>query len=275
MLLFESPLGKTTTYSQHYDPSLLYPIPRTLAREAIGLKDPLPFQGADLWTAYELSWLSKKGQPLLAIADILVPLTTPQIAESKSVKLYLNSYSQTAFASPQEVQEKIEKDLSSCSGGPVKVRLILQEDFPKEQIESWNGICLDHLDIDYHDYQRSPKILENSAHSHGSHVQETLYTYLFKSHCLVTGQPDWAGIKISYEGPRIDPKAVSRYLVSYRLHSGIAEQCVEQIFMDIWQACTPKNLTVYGRFTRRGGIDINPFRTNYQDIPKNLRLAFQ
>lgn len=272
-MLFESPLGKTTTYSEHYDPDLLYPIPRSLAREAIGLKEHIPFQGADLWTAYELSWLSPQGKPVIAIADILVPISTPHIAESKSVKLYLNSYSQTPFASPQEVQERIERDLSACAQGAVTVRLVLADEFPHEKIESWTGTCLDHLDIDYQVYQRSPQLLTESAHE--AIVQETLYTYLFKSHCLVTGQPDWAGIKISYEGPRINPKALSRYLVSYRLHSGIAEQCVEQIFMDIWHAYKPKNLTVYGRFTRRGGIDINPFRTTYQPTPKNLRLAFQ
>ena len=270
-LTVESSLGKQTDYVSTYTPTLLFPIARKLARESIGLQDSLPFHGVDLWTAYEISWLNSKGKPEVAIADFYIPYNTENLIESKSFKLYLNSFNQTHFDSMEEVQALLEKDLSQAAKGHVGVKLIPSSLFNFQRIDSFPGTCLDDLDISTDTYNVEPNFLQAGNET----VFETYYTHLLKSNCLVTGQPDWATVLIRYEGRRIDPAGLLKYLISFRNHQGFHEQCVEKMFWDLTERCEPKKLTVYARYTRRGGLDINPFRSNFEMDPENIRLAQQ
>ena len=276
----DSQLGKPAPFVERYDASLLFPISRAPKREEIGLAGQLPFSGADLWTAFELSWLNMRGKPQVAIAHIVVPCETPNIVESKSLKLYLASFSGTAFGSAQEVRERIRADISEAvwRGAPapasVGVRLLLPEEFDREPVQELDGLSLDRLDIECTDYLPAPHLL--SAATGESPVEETLTSNLLKSNCLVTGQPDWGAIRIHYSGAQIDQGGLLRYLVSFRNHNEFHEQCVERIFMDLWQRCKPVKLTVYARYTRRGGLDINPYRTSHPGaLPANVRTARQ
>lgn len=259
-------------YRDTYDPGLLQPVPRAPHRKELGIGEPLPFGGADIWTAYELSWLDPKGKPQVAMATFVVPADTPNLVESKSFKLYLNSFNQTPVASPEALRETLQKDLAGACGAPVGVEIRLPEDFGDERIEELDGECIDAIDVETRDYLPNPDHLRTGR----SPAEETLVSNLLKTNCPLTGQPDWAGIQIRYTGPRIDRAGLLRYLVSFRRHGGFHEHCTERIFMDILRRCRPGSLTVYARYTRRGGLDINPFRTNCgEKLPRNVRTARQ
>ena len=276
----QSQLGKPSAYVDQYDPSLLFPIARVAKRGEIGITGTLPFMGADLWTAYELSWLTPRGKPQVALAHIVVPCESPNIIESKSFKLYLNSFSNTAFADAQAVQARLRADLSeavwrgTAVQSSVGVRLLLPELFDQEPIHELDGVNLDRLDIECNRYTPAPELL--TAAFDEQPVSEVLTSNLLKSNCLVTGQPDWGSLQIRYSGPQIDQAGLLQYIVSFRNHNEFHEQCVERIFIDIWSRCRPVQLSVYARYTRRGGLDINPFRTSHpQALPSPVRTARQ
>jgi 7-cyano-7-deazaguanine reductase len=273
-------LGKPTSYPDQYDPSLLFPLERAPKRAEIGLPGAVPFFGADLWTAYELSWLNPRGKPQLAIAHITVPCETPNIIESKSLKLYLGSFNGTVFASPEEVRQRLRADLSEAvwrgaiAPATIGVRLLLPELFDQEPIHELDGLSVDRLDVECTDYTPNPALLKVAGDE--PPVEEVLTSNLLKSNCLVTGQPDWGSVQIRYAGPAIDQEGLLRYLVSFRNHNEFHEQCVERIFMDLWRHCRPARLAVYARYTRRGGLDINPLRTSHpMALPPNVRTARQ
>ena len=275
-----SELGKSSAYVDQYDASLLFPIPRLAKREEIGVGAAPPFFGADLWTAFELSWLNLRGKPQLALAHFTVPCETPNIVESKSFKLYLNSFNNSRFADASAVQARLRADISEAAwrGAPhaatVGVRLLLPELFDREPVHELDGLSLDRLDVECSRYTPAPDLLR--AMLDEPPVTEVLTSNLLKSNCLVTGQPDWGSVRISYSGPQINQEGLLQYLVSYRNHNEFHEQCVERIFMDLWTRCKPVKLTVYARYTRRGGLDINPFRTSHpQAMPPNVRTARQ
>jgi len=285
-----SQLGQASAYIDHYDASLLFPIARAGKRAEIGLAAQMPFFGADMWTAFELSWLNLRGKPQVALAHFTVPCETPNIIESKSLKLYLNSFNNTPFADADAVKARLRADLSEAvwrdttQAAPVTatkpapasigVRILLPELFDREPVYELDGLSLDRLDVECTRYTPAPdllKVLPDEAP-----VTEVLVSNLLKSNCLVTGQPDWGSVQISYTGAPIDQEALLQYLVSYRNHNEFHEQCVERIFMDLWTRCKPLKLSVYARYTRRGGLDINPFRTSYpQALPANTRMARQ
>ncbi|MDO8440170.1 MAG: NADPH-dependent 7-cyano-7-deazaguanine reductase QueF [Polaromonas sp.] len=269
-----SQLGKTSAYIDQYDASLLFPIARAVKREELGLKEALPFFGADMWTAYELSWLNLRGKPQVALAHITVPCESPRIVESKSFKLYLNSFNQTRFLDAREVRERIRADLNAVVGAGVGVKTLGPELFDQEPVHELDGLNLDRLDVECLHYTPAPESLFADAAE--PPVSETLVSNLLKSNCPVTGQPDWGSVQIRYSGPPIDQEGLLQYLVSFRKHNEFHEQCVERIFMDVWTRCRPLKLSVYARYTRRGGLDINPFRTSYpQALPANIRTARQ
>lgn len=268
------PLGKTTEYISRYDPTLLCPFPRQVKRDVIGITESLPFQGYDIWNAYELSWLNKKGKPIVAMGEFHVPCRSPNLIESKSFKLYLNSFNQTRFADFAEVEQRMIIDLSAAAGGPVRVRLLESDQFVTEQIVPLPGDCIDALDITVDEYALDPSLLEAAADPQQI-VVESLHSHLLKSNCLVTNQPDWGSVLIRYRGGKLDREALLRYLISFRQHNEFHEQCVERIYVDLMRYCQPQQLTVYARYTRRGGLDINPFRSNFEARIANLRLARQ
>lgn len=264
----ESPLGHATVYVETYSPDQLYPIPRKLARDKIGLKEPLPFTGIDIWTGYEISWLNLKGKPEIAMAEFHFPCTSSHVVESKSFKLYLNSFNQSKFASFADVQKTMQKDLSKACGAEISMSLFAPRPFPNQE---FSGICLDSLPVETDQYHVDPSLLKTST----ARAEETLYTHLLKSNCLATGQPDWGSVQISYRGPKIDHESLLKYFISFRRHAGFAEHCVEQIYSDLIKHCAPERLSVYCRYTRRGGLDINPFRSNFEQAPKNSRQIRQ
>ncbi|CCN48431.1 NADPH-dependent 7-cyano-7-deazaguanine reductase [Vibrio nigripulchritudo MADA3029] len=267
-------LGQKTEYSSQYDPSLLQGVPRSLNRDDIQLTGDLPFVGVDIWTLYELSWLNRNGLPQVAVGEMMLPATSPNLVESKSFKLYLNSYNQTQFDSWEQVQASLVKDLSECAGEPVEVVINPVSHYDNQPIVSLQGECIDEQDITIESYEFDPELLRNA--SSDEMVTETLVSNLLKSNCLITNQPDWGSVSIEYTGSRIDREALLRYLVSFREHNEFHEQCVERIFTDIQKYCAPTSLTVFARYTRRGGLDINPYRSTEQSKPdNNLRLARQ
>lgn len=275
-----SPLGQATQYLDQYDASLLFPIPRAAQRDKLGISQRLPFLGADLWTAFELSWLNARGKPQLALAHITVPCESANIIESKSLKLYLGSFSNTRFADAAEVQARLRADLTEAAWrgavvlSSVGVKLIAPELFDQEPLHELDGLSLDRLDLDCEHYTPAPELLSSATDE--APVSEVLTSNLLKSNCPVTGQPDWGSLQISYFGPQIDQAGLLRYIVSFRNHNGFHEDCVERIFMDIQARCLPHKLSVYARYTRRGGLDINPFRASYpQALPHNVRTARQ
>jgi len=270
--LAASPLGHATTYADEYDAGLLFPVERAPLRAELALPVPLPFRGADVWNAYELSWLDAGGKPQVAIATFTVPADSPCIVESKSVKLYLTAFNQTRFASEAEVAARIARDLSAATGSAVEVALTLPARFATLAHRELEGIWLDTLSLAAVDPQPAPERLVAA----GAVVEETLATRLFRSLCPVTGQPDYASVQIRYRGPRIDGAGLLAYLVSFRRHPGFHEHCVERIFADVWRRCAPQSLAVHARFTRRGGVDINPWRSSTDEAPPpNLRTARQ
>ena len=275
-----SPLGKTSAYIDQYDASLLFPLPREPKRREIGVLGSVPFLGADLWTAFELSWLNLRGKPQVAIAHITIPCESTHIVESKSFKLYLNSFNNTRLASADEVRDRIRADISAAiwHGGPVAstvgVRLLSPELFNREPVRELEGLSIDRLDVECSVYQPAPGLL--SAALDEKPVTEILTSDLLKSNCLVTGQPDWGSVQISYSGPQIDQAGLLQYIVSFRNHNEFHEQCVERMYMDIMARCKPAKLSVYARYTRRGGLDINPWRSSHpQQPPANVRTARQ
>ncbi len=276
----QSQLGQASTYTDQYDAALLFPIPRSTARAALGLAASLPFLGADLWTAFELSWLNTRGKPQVALAHFTVPCESVNIIESKSLKLYLGSFNNTRFADTAEVQARLRADLTEAAwrGGVVQsgvgVKLVAAEMFDREPIYELDGLSLDRLDLDCDRYTPAPELLTSATDE--APVSEVLTSNLLRSNCPVTGQPDWGSVQISYFGPQIDQAGLLRYIVSFRNHNGFHEDCVERLFMDISERCQPHKLAVYARYTRRGGLDINPFRTSYPlALPVNHRNARQ
>jgi 7-cyano-7-deazaguanine reductase len=306
-----SQLGKSSTYVDRYDASLLFPIARAPKRAEIGVQGQPPFFGADLWTAFELSWLNARGKPQVALAHVTVPCESLNIIESKSFKLYLNSFNNTPFASADEVRARLRADITEAvwrgaaepavraesveaasagaqqalrqaqgdrlpkvTGASVGVTLVAADLFDREPVHEMDGLSLDRLDIACDRYTPAPDLL--TAAFDEQPVTEVLTSNLLKSNCLVTGQPDWGSLQIRYSGPQIEQGGLLQYIVSFRNHNEFHEQCVERIFMDLWTRCKPTQLAVYARYTRRGGLDINPFRTSYpQALPKNIRTARQ
>lgn len=276
----QSPLGKASPAPAHYDPSLLFPIPRAAKRAEIGVGAQPPFLGADLWTAFELSWLNLRGKPQVALAHFTVPCESPNIIESKSLKLYLGSLTNTRLADAQEVTTRLRTDLSEAAWrgadapGSVGVRLLLPDMFDREPVHELDGLSLDRLDLECSHYTPAPELLQAAFDEQP--VSEVLTSNLLKSNCLVTGQPDWGSLRIAYSGPQIDQAGLLQYIVSFRNHNEFHEQCVERIFMDLWTRCRPAKLEVYARYTRRGGLDINPWRTSHPMAPPaNVRTARQ
>ncbi|MEO8345304.1 MAG: NADPH-dependent 7-cyano-7-deazaguanine reductase QueF [Betaproteobacteria bacterium] len=267
-----APLGEATAYPDAYDARLLFPVQRAPQREEIGLAVNLPFTGDDLWTAFELTWLDIHGKPQVAIATFIVPANSPAIVESKSVKLYLGAFAQTRFDDAAEVRATIERDLSHAAGAPVQVELTVPGKYRSARDAELAGESLDDLPVLVQRYQLAPELLA----AEGPMTEEVLKTDLFRSLCPITFQPDFASVQVAYRGPAIDHAALLRYLVSYRCHPGFHEHCVERIFVDLVVHCRCETLSVYARFTRRGGVDINPFRTNAGiAAPRGVRTARQ
>jgi 7-cyano-7-deazaguanine reductase len=276
----QSQLGKSSAYVDQYDASLLFPIPRAGKRAEIGITGASPFFGADMWTAFELSWLNLRGKPQVALVHFTIPCESVNIVESKSFKLYLNSFNNTRFADAADVLARLRTDINEAvwRGGvaqsSVGVKLVASELFDHEPIYELDGLTLDRLDVECTRFQPAPDLLSTAVDEQP--VTEVLVSNLLKSNCLVTGQPDWGSVQISYTGPQINQEGLLQYLVSFRNHNEFHEQCVERIFMDIWTRCHPLKLTVYARYTRRGGLDINPFRTSHpKALPLNTRTARQ
>ncbi|WP_370530126.1 NADPH-dependent 7-cyano-7-deazaguanine reductase QueF [Legionella sp. PC997] len=271
----QSELGKKSAYDDTYNPDRLYPIPRSGKRQEIGV-DPnqLPFYGFDCWNHYEVSWLNAKGKPMVAIAELFYDCSSPNLIESKSLKLYFNSFNNTRIQNVVDLENTIKKDLQERVGAEVGVKIHLLEKAEQFAVhQSLIGESLDHLDVECSVYLVEPSFLATSNEL----VEETLYSNLLKSNCLVTNQPDWGSVQIDYKGRKIDREGLLKYLVSYRNHNEFHEQCIERIFIDILNYCKPEKLTVYGRYTRRGGLDINPYRSTEKTsfINKNLRLIRQ
>ena len=263
-------LGKQTEYVSQYDPSLLTPIPRSLGRSELGIEAQAErFVGADLWTGFELSWLNTKGKPQVAIAEFVVPASSEAIVESKSFKLYLNSYNQTRFESWEQVAEHLTNDLSRCAGGEVNVKLLTQSEYCQQGVVELPGSCVDDLDVEIDFYQPNPDLLV--MEQGGEPVEEQLHSHLLKSNCPVTGQPDWASVYVRYRGTRISHEGLLKYIVSFREQQDFHEQCVERMFTEILERCQPEQLDVYARYTRRGGLDINPWRSTHNAEPVSWR----
>ncbi|MEI7537734.1 MAG: NADPH-dependent 7-cyano-7-deazaguanine reductase QueF [Comamonadaceae bacterium] len=276
----DSQLGKSSAYVDQYDASLLFPIARAGKRAELGIAGEPPFMGADMWTAYELSWLNLRGKPQVALAHFTVPCESVNIIESKSLKLYLNSFNNSRFVNVDAVKERLRADLSEAvwrgadRTATIGLRIVPPELFDREPIYELDGLSLDRLDVECTRFTPAPELLKVLPDE--SPVTEVLVSHLLKSNCLVTGQPDWGSVQISYTGAAIDQEGLLQYLVSFRNHNEFHEQCVERIFIDIWRRCRPLKLAVYARYTRRGGLDINPFRTSSaQALPQNTRTARQ
>ncbi|MEO8160135.1 MAG: NADPH-dependent 7-cyano-7-deazaguanine reductase QueF [Arenimonas sp.] len=269
-----SPLGKPTAYATQRDPALLFAIPRAPGRAALGITDPPPFLGVDIWNAYEFSWLDARGKPRVALVEFRVPANTANLIESKSFKLYLNSYAQTRVPDTDTLREWLADDLSTAVGGPVSVQFGTPTSKESLSLQQLEGELIDDLPIGIEHYgPPQPELLYGNP---DARVEESLVTHLFKSNCPVTGQPDWASVQVHYEGARIGRDGLLRYLVSFREHADFHEACVERMFRDLLERCEPERLSVYARFTRRGGLDINPFRTTPGWLlPENTRTARQ
>jgi 7-cyano-7-deazaguanine reductase len=271
----QTELGKESQYDSSYNPDRLYTIPRAGKRKEIGIvAEQLPFSGFDCWNHYEVSWLNEKGKPMVAIAELFYDCNSPFLIESKSLKLYFNSFNNTKFNCLTDVENTVTKDLQERVGGEVLVAIYPLSHSKNNSLQlSFEGQCIDDLDITTSVYMVDPNFLSVSNQI----VEETLYSDLLKSNCLVTNQPDWGSVQIQYKGEKINREGLLKYLISFRNHNEFHEQCIERIFMDIMRLCQPKSLTVYGRYTRRGGLDINPYRSTEKSIMdgKNFRLARQ
>ena len=263
------PLGHETDYPQKYAPDVLCPIPRATSRDELGLADVLPFSGVDIWNAWELTWLGPTGLPGAATAEIHVPADSPNIIESKSFKLYLGSFAMSEFQSETAIAETIARDLAPCAGAPVKVSVLPVSGTEARSTARLAGVCLDDLEVACCDWEVNADLLRSDA---AEQVHEDVHTHLLRSLCPVTAQPDIGSLQISYRGPKIDHAALLRYVVSFREHNDFHEACIERMFVDLMQRCGCEELTVYARYQRRGGIDINPVRTNCGEKSLNPRL---
>lgn len=271
------PLGRTTQYPDQYDPSLLFPIPRSENRLKLGIKpdQALPFIGIDIWNAFELSWLNSKGKPQIAIAEFQIPADSPNMIESKSFKLYLNSLNNARFKDENEVRERLIADLSEVAGRKVTTRISSSDSIAKKGMQEISGVLIDRLDIEIDPHLKADPSLLQVNESFGP-IEQCLVSHLLKSNCPVTGQPDWASVQIRYQGRPILEEGLLRYLIGFRQLGEFHEHCVETIFCDIKRQCKPEKLSVYARYTRRGGLDINPFRTDHNaPWPDNTRHARQ
>lgn len=271
------PLGRTTQYPDQYDPSLLFPIPRSENRLKLGIKpdQALPFVGVDIWNAFELSWLNQKGKPQIALAEFQIPADSPNMIESKSFKLYLNSLNNAPFKDENELRERLIADLSEVAGSKVATRISPTDVIAKKGMQEMNGVLMDRLDIEIDPKLKADPNLLQVNESFGP-IEQCLVSHLLKSNCPVTGQPDWASVQIRYQGRPILEEGLLRYLIGFRQLGEFHEHCVETIFCDIKRQCKPEKLSVYARYTRRGGLDINPFRTDHNaPWPDNTRHARQ
>lgn len=270
----QSPLGKSSAYIAEYSPQLLFPIARAVKWSELGLDGAsLPYQGMDYWNCYELSWLLPSGKPVVAIGEFAIPADSPNIIESKSFKLYLNSLNQTVFTSWEALQQTLMRDLSAVAGKQVAVRLRTLEQVTNEGLASLPGQSIDDLEISVSCYdQPQPELLRCDPEQQ---VEECLHSHLLKSNCPVTGQPDWGSLVVQYRGAALDHASLLAYLVSFRQHADFHEQCVERIFLDLQRLLQPQSLTVHARYVRRGGLDINPWRSTEAIRPGNTRLARQ
>lgn len=269
-----SPLGKSSEYIATYSPELLFPIPRATKWAELGLSaETLPYRGVDYWNCFELSWLLPSGKPVVAIGEFAIPADSPNIIESKSFKLYLNSLNQSVFASEAELLSVLEKDLSAIAGKPVGVRVRQLDEAAREGLAVLPGTCIDDLDVSISNYSApQPDLLVCDA---ARIVEQSLHSHLLKSNCPVTGQPDWGSVLVEYRGPALEPASLLAYLISFRQHADFHEQCVERIFLDLQKCLQPEYLTVYARYVRRGGLDINPYRTTLAEVARNRRLVRQ
>ena len=272
-----NPLGRQTDYISVYAPQLLFPIARAESRSLLDIGEALPFYGVDIWTGYELSWLDGRGKPVVAVAEFFIPCTSEFIVESKSFKLYLNSLNQTRFEHAAEVEALIAKDLSNITNADVRISLVPLTASVRiaqhlAEINEVDAELLDGLEVEVDTYHPAPELLTTEEES----VEECLVSHLLKTNCPVTGQPDWASVIIRYKGNKIQHESLLRYIISFREHQDFHEHCVERIFSDIARVCKPEALAVYARYTRRGGLDINPFRSsNPNEKPELLRLIRQ
>jgi 7-cyano-7-deazaguanine reductase len=270
----QSELGQVSSTDLNYNPDRLFAIPRIAKRKELGIQTQLPFFGFDCWNHYEVSWLNEKGRPCVAIAEIIYDCATPYLIESKSLKLYFNSFNNTKFKDMDEVRQTVERDLSKRLEGEVQIKIFsLREKELYNTQTTFTGECIDDLDVTCNVYLVNPGYLFVEE----NRVEETLYSDLLKSNCLVTNQPDWGSVQIAYEGMQINREGLLKYLVSFRNHNEFHEQCIERIFVDIMNYCKPDRLTVNGRYTRRGGLDINPYRSTEKVLPQclNQRLLRQ
>lgn len=269
----DSPLGKSSSYISEYTPSLLFPIPRKMKRDEIGVPAILPFSGFDTWNAYEVSWLNTKGKPIVAVVQFDISCSSMNIVESKSFKLYLNSFNNTKFNSVEDVKSILERDINHVVDGTTSVKIFKLDDLFGFKMEKFIGESLDDYDVTCDTYHINSEYLSCKP---DDLVDESLCSNLLKSNCLVTGQPDWGSVQIKYKGPKIDRVGLLKYIVSFRDHNEFHEQCVERIFMDIMERCNPESLTVEARYTRRGGLDINPIRSTGNISPaENIRMVRQ
>ena len=266
-----NPLGKSSDYKDQYDPSLLFPIEREESWKVHGLdRNEVAFYGEDIWNGYEISWLNSRGKPIVCMAEFRLPATTRFLIESKSFKLYLNSFNQSRFDSADVVRETMVRDLSAAAGGEVSVEFHpVDASYPQAP----DALCIDDLDVELVSYSPDPSLL---ATVDGEVFDGWLVSHLLKSNCPVTGQPDWGSLYIRYRGPKIDEAGLLAYVVSLRQHQDFHEQCVERTYRDISLRCKPEELVVYARYVRRGGLDINPFRTSVcGEKAVNFRLSRQ
>lgn len=270
----DSPLGKSSEYVATYTPALLFPIPRAAKWAELGLSaETLPYQGVDFWNCFELSWLLPSGKPVVAMGEFAIPADSPNIIESKSFKLYLNSLNQSVFATADELVAVLVQDLSAAAGKPVGVRVRSLAEVTAEGVVAAPGSCIDELDVAISNYERpQPELLRCDANKV---VEESLHSHLLKSNCPVTGQPDWGTLVVEYRGQALDHASLLAYLVSFRQHADFHEQCVERIFLDLQRLLKPEHLMVYARYVRRGGLDINPYRSTGPCSPDNRRLVRQ
>ncbi len=267
--MIDLPLGKQTEYSNQYDKTLLVGIPRTLARSQIGIDNNVNFNGYDIWNCYEISWLNRVGKPEVRVMRFIVPCSSENIIESKSVKLYLNSFNGSKFADENEVMKLMKQDFSDVAGLSIDISMFKLEDISGEKLQNFDGESIDNEEINVDDYNINNQLLRTENQI----VAETLYSNLLKSNCLVTNQPDWASVYINYKGPKICRKSLLKYVISFRNQNEFHEQCVEHIYSDIMQKCKPAELIVYAKYTRRGGVDINPYRSSVAcDVDKIDKL---
>ncbi len=245
-------------------------MPRIEARKALGLGAELPIHVEDVWNAWELTWLEPSGKPIVATAVITVPADSLNIVESKSLKLYLNSLAMSRYASSDDIAAIISRDLSGITGSEVDISVLPANETSTARIDSLPGNCIDDLEVQI---DASAGVDAATLRTAGEDsIEEELHSHLLRSNCPFTHQADLGSVLVRYRGPAIDRESLLRYIVSFRQHNDFHEACVERMFLDIKARCNPENLTVYARYNRRGGLDINPFRSDFETSAENRRL---